>query len=68
MNWTDTHDVKSKSIKSSKKKKKKKRKKFPELNTKSDILINLVTFYFLTYYISAVLLVCYDIFFRDHML
>lgn len=44
MNWTDTHDVKSKSIKSSKKKKKKKRKKFPELNTKSDILINLVTF------------------------
>lgn len=44
MNWIDTHDVKSKSIKSSKKKKKKKRKKFPELNTKSDILINLVTF------------------------
>lgn len=65
MNWIDTHDVKSKSIKSSKKKK---RKKFPELNTKSNILINLVTFQFLTYYVTAVLLVCYDIFFRDHML
>lgn len=50
------------------KKKRKERKKFPELNTKSDILINLVTFQFLAYYITAVLLVCYDIFFRDHML
>lgn len=66
MNWIDTHDVKSKSIKSSKEKRK--RKKFPELNSKSDILINLVTLQFLAYYITAVLLVCYDIFFRDDML
>lgn len=66
MNWIDTHDVKSKSIKSLKEKRK--RKKFPELNSKSDILINLVTLQFLAYYITAVLLVCYDIFFRDDML